>query len=271
MVAIIITSACSKKERYVFTVSQDGTCDFTTIQGALDSIDDKSNNVVIVVKNGVYYSNPYIGKEQMQKCGKRNIAIVGENKDSCIIINNVGYYRWQDEVDYSALRISGNVYLHNLTFISSSEKYFDEYKRNRWTSKTNHRAYCLHVDDGATEGSELYIENCNFYNDHFTCIGFGLRKDFTLRINKCYMESTFAPDSDGDIFGTLYGHPEANRTRKGQRLIVENCTILNKNKNHAISLLGNWGNRIEVVLNNNRYVTCNIDSALNFSEDFFIK
>ncbi|MFL5738989.1 MAG: pectinesterase family protein [Flavisolibacter sp.] len=66
-----------------FTVAQDGTGDFKTIQEAVNAVRDLSQvQVTIKIKNGIYHEKLVIPS------WKTNISLVGENRDSTIISNN---------------------------------------------------------------------------------------------------------------------------------------------------------------------------------------
>lgn len=253
-----------------YVVSADGDGDFKSLADALNSIDEGETEVMILVKKGKYRSDPYLGNGTTDKCSRRNISIIGENRDSCVIFNDVGYYRWQDKIDYSSLRISGNVRLSNLSFYSTSERYASEYEKNGWSSSSNHRAYCLHIDNAVCPGDRFVIDNCNFFNDHFACIGFGLRENFTLEIRNCRLESTFSDDSDGYSFGTLFGHSAMDKPHKGQKLIVRNSVLINRNQPHTVSLKEVVGNKNEVMLVGNTYISTNPDSAIVYTSDFVV-
>src|ERR1700744_845819 len=63
-----------------FTVAQDGTGNFRTIQEAVNAVRDLSQQrVVIHIRNGVYYEKLVIPS------WKTMIALVGESRDSTII------------------------------------------------------------------------------------------------------------------------------------------------------------------------------------------
>lgn len=67
------------KERANIIVAQDGSGQFRSIQDALNSLPQKSEQrVVILIKNGIYHEKIFITKS--------NIALVGENRDSTQII-----------------------------------------------------------------------------------------------------------------------------------------------------------------------------------------
>lgn len=60
-------------------VSKDGSGDFTSVQAALDAVPNNNDEAFIIhVKNGIYEEKLFIEKS--------NIAIIGENKDSTIIV-----------------------------------------------------------------------------------------------------------------------------------------------------------------------------------------
>lgn len=72
-------SKAPKPNASVITVSGDGTGDFNTVQGALDSIPDHSRKRVTVrVRNGLYQEIVYIRN-------KSNVSIVGESQDKTIV------------------------------------------------------------------------------------------------------------------------------------------------------------------------------------------
>jgi pectinesterase len=63
----------------VITVSADGSGDFNTVQGALDSIPDySSKQVTIFIKNGMYEEIVYFRN-------KNNITILGEDRDKVVV------------------------------------------------------------------------------------------------------------------------------------------------------------------------------------------
>ena len=81
ILAVLITSsAISAQEIYEYTVSQDGSGDFTTIQAAIDACkafpDEK---VTIHIKNGIYHE-----KVKIPACNTR-LALIGESMEKTVI------------------------------------------------------------------------------------------------------------------------------------------------------------------------------------------
>lgn len=73
-------------------VAQDGTGDYSTIQGAIDAVPDwPSERTVIFVKNGIYREKVLVGSS------KRRLTLVGENADSTILVYD----------DYAGLVVDG--------------------------------------------------------------------------------------------------------------------------------------------------------------------
>jgi len=79
---MLLTTACTKAQQYPssFTVAQDGTGDFKTIQEAIYAVRDLSQQQVrILVKNGVYIEKLVIPS------WKTNISLIGEDRENTII------------------------------------------------------------------------------------------------------------------------------------------------------------------------------------------
>lgn len=93
LVALLVTSAaCAQQTTYPsrFTVAQDGSGDFKTIQEAVFAVRDLSQQqVTVFIKKGVYREKLVIPS------WKTNISLVGESRDSTIIT-------WDD---YTAKRL----------------------------------------------------------------------------------------------------------------------------------------------------------------------
>ncbi|MBR0453478.1 MAG: hypothetical protein IIX29_06010 [Bacteroidales bacterium] len=68
---------------YDFTVAQDGSGDFTTIQSALDAAPDNGQRTRIFVKNGTYEEKLFIGDRW--KSSNKIISLIGEDVDKVII------------------------------------------------------------------------------------------------------------------------------------------------------------------------------------------
>lgn len=238
----VLESKVGDTRKELFIVDASGGGDYLTIEDALNSVGDSEKNpVVIIVMPGIYTPAPKI-KNMPYKEGNRNISIIGVDKNKCILQGNVGYYYWQENIDYSLLRLSGNVTIKNLTFRNTSENYTSEAERNSWDLSSPHcRAYCIHLDSERKNGDVIDIDNCIMFNDHFSAIGFGLRTDSILRIKDCEIVSDVNVEKNilslFSDYGTLYGHLASNSDTKNQRLEIIRCIIVNKNYKCAVNLM----------------------------------
>ena len=216
-------------------VDCNGKGDYTTIEGALASVNDSpTNHVVIKVMPGTYTPAPKDGSTPYNE-SNRYITLYGVDKNACILEGHVGYYRYQDGVDYSILRLNGNVTIQGFTIKSLSDQYDAAKAAKGWTSNTNKKAYCVHVDATRAAGTTVEIRDCILINDHFTAVGFGLKPDTTLRIVDCYCEMTVGTESEGESYGTLYGHFGGSAT-SDQRLEIIRCQVVNKSARYAVYL-----------------------------------
>ena len=223
----------------IIFVEPNGRGSYTTIEDALANAGDTpSKHVTIIVMAGTYYPAPKLGTPIYQE-GNRNLSLIGVDKNSCILVDDIGYYRYQDDVDTAPLRLSGNVLIKNLTIKSLSTNYATAKAEYGWTSTTNQRAYCIHTDFSKTDGDVTEINNCKLVNDHFCCIGFGLRKESLLRIVDVEMETTANGAESGGFqnYGTLYGHLVAGMAGLNQDLEVIRCQIMNDVATQAINIM----------------------------------
>lgn len=233
-------------------VDEKGNGDYTTIEDALNNANDTDeNHVIILVMPGTYYPAPAQGlNAQPYAESNRNISIIGVDKNFCILKGDVGYYYYQIGVDYSLLRLNGNVTIANLTLDNRSDLYEQTATENGWDLTSPHcRAYCVHVDKDRQENSIVEIRNCKMYNDHFTCVGFGTRPNSTLRIIDCETISDVSEEKDKfstfSSYGTIYGHLSANSTEQNQNLEIVKCKIVNTNYETAVNLMDAAGEGAE--------------------------
>ena len=79
MFCYLFLSVFIAKERADLIVAQNGTGNFVTIQAALNAVlEGNTKKIVILIKNGIYKEKLFLSKS--------NISIVGESRDSTIII-----------------------------------------------------------------------------------------------------------------------------------------------------------------------------------------
>jgi pectinesterase len=78
------------KEKANIIVAQDGSGQFTSIQEAIHSVPaDNKQNVIILIRNGVYHEKLYIQKNY--------ITLVGESRDSTRIVYAELRKNWNQE------------------------------------------------------------------------------------------------------------------------------------------------------------------------------
>lgn len=212
---------------------------------ALSGKDTAANPYTIVVAPGVY-NMPTLPRDKFSAyCGNRYLAIVGTDKQNCILRNDKGYYNAAGSDpnnlgDNSPLKISGNIYIANLTIISTDTENASE------SAEEYHLSYCIHIDAGAMEGSIMEVHNCRLVNNHAPCIGFGIPKNVTLKITDCDLESNFYNPNLTYGGAIVYGHDRDGSTSEVQEhLIIRNCVLKSSN-----------GNAVKFVNNNNALADC---------------
>ena len=98
-------------------VSQDGSGDHKTIQGAINSLSDSSPTTrVIYIKNGTYKEKVYIEKH--------NIILEGENREKTILTESIARDAWRcihnDDWGVATLNVDANdITLKNITVVNS--------------------------------------------------------------------------------------------------------------------------------------------------------
>lgn len=255
-------------------VDCNGNGDYTTIEEALAKAPDSAtNHVIIRVRPGIYYPAPKIDGVAPYNEDYRNLSIIGDNKNKVILRGDCGYYHYQIKVDYAPLRLNGNVTIENLTIESYSSTYTETAIQHGWDLSSPHcRAYCIHIDGSPSPGDEILVRNCRLINDHFTTIGFGLKQDYTIRIENCELITTTTDDtlSGFSNYGTLYGHLASGKVATGQRLEVLYNRIINKGYDTAINLMDasehTEGPEASYLLIGNICDTTNLNNALQVSK-----
>jgi pectinesterase len=159
-----------------FTVAQDGSGDFKTIQEAVNAVRDLSQQrVTIFIKKGVYREKLVIPS------WKTKVALVGESKDSTLITNN----------DYSGKAYPGKDFTGKLLF-STYTSYTvlvqgnDFSAENLTIENTAGRvgqAVALHA-----EGDRCVIKNCRLLGNQDT-LYVATENSRQLYID-CYIEGT---------------------------------------------------------------------------------
>lgn len=210
-------------------VDINGNGDYTSLQDAIDNARDTANNPkTIIVLPGTYVMSTGNNRNMG---GYRHLSIIGTDKNNCILRNDRGYYiTGENYEDDACLRLAGNVYIANLTIISTDTNYPAGKEANR------HMAYCIHADFSANAGNVMEINNCILVNNHFACIGAGLKDNYTVKIVDCELTSTMHAELTTSYEGTIITHNGSNGSTEESRqhLYVKDCVITNTNGAYGI-------------------------------------
>ena len=134
------------------------------------------------------------------------VALIGIDRDSCVIKNGLGDY------NYPPVNASGdNNIIANLTLYSYATE-----------TVANSGSYGLHIDQRGigTEGGESVVRNCNIISYRNAGIGLGTTNKQHILIDNCYIESS-------SIAG-FFGHNYQLSGAINQRLTIKNCEIRTK-------------------------------------------
>lgn len=194
----ILNLSVSLDYQNIIVVAKSGGEYGTITEAVANARDSADNPVTILVMPGVY-------KESVDIAG-RNIAIVGVNKQSCIIRNDSGDYYTPP------LNISGGGnYLANLTILATHD--------DGWNPPIP--SYAVHCDAEGKGTTEIF--NCNLISKQQSGIGIGLHDKQTLILRCCeiYKNDINKPSNGGSI----YMHNQQWGGATEQKLIVDNCKI----------------------------------------------
>ena len=175
-----------------FSVAQDGSGDFKTIQEAVNNVRDHSQQkVTIHIKNGVYHEKLVIPS------WKKNIALIGESKERTIITNDdysgknfptkdfTGNAKYSTYTSYTVLIQANDCSAENLTIQNTAGKVG--------------QAVAL-----MTEADRIVVKNCNILGNQDTL--------YTAKDGRNYFENCYIEGTTDFIFG------EAT-------VVFQNCTI----------------------------------------------
>ena len=97
-------------------------------------------------------------------------------------------------------------------------------------------AYCIHADFGANAGDVMEINNCILINNHFACIGAGLKNDYTVKVVGCDLKSTMSENVTTVYRGTIITHNGSSGSTEEphQHLYVKDCVITNTNGAYGV-------------------------------------
>ena len=213
--------------------------EYTTINEALTkaySIESINNPITIIVHPGVYNEVLFIG-------GTHYVSIIGMNRDDCIVKDGSADY------NKAPIRIAGQAYVANMTFIETAEDYVSAYGsgtgKSAWKTDVlagkakydwlgTMMAYAVHCDDTTNgENTICRFENCKMYSECGPAFGGGMQINEYIQLVNCELITNFDEDvynysitttgKTGIAQGTFLCHGKNNGTN--MKLLVKDCTI----------------------------------------------
>lgn len=165
---ILCTAQCLRAQQ--ITVDASGKGDFKTIQEAVNSIRDLSQQKVkIYIKNGIYHEKIVVPS------WKTNIALIGENKDSTIITNDDYSGKLKPEGKFSTFT--------SYTVLVQGNDFSAENVTIQNTAGRVGQAVALHV-----EGDRAIIKNCKLLGNQDTL--YAGKENSRQYYQDCYIEGT---------------------------------------------------------------------------------
>jgi len=156
-------------------VAKDSSGDFITIQAALNAVPNfREKPFIIFIKNGLYNEKLFIEKS--------NIALIGESKDSTIIVYAELRKNWREKNpdDYGAgvINIKNNV--SDITFLSLTVH--NNYGSLFWD---HDHQFAIRAGEGVTR---IIIEDCRIAADGGDTLSLWNTEDGMYYHNNCYFE-----------------------------------------------------------------------------------
>lgn len=157
------------------TVSKDGSGDFSSVQLALDAVPQNNNDIFIIyVKNGIYEEKLFIEKSK--------IAIIGESKDSTIIIFAELRRNWKadhpDDYGSAVVNIKNNV----IDIIFCSLTIHNNYGS---LHGDNDHQFAIRSFEGTTR---IIIDDCKIIADGGDTVSLWNTEDGMYYHSNCYFE-----------------------------------------------------------------------------------
>jgi pectinesterase len=195
MLWLACCAALQAAPTYTYTVAQDGSGNFRTLQEAVNACPNyPEQRLFIFVKNGVYREKLVIPATQSR------IAIIGESVDS-VVVTNADYSGKIDSTgkkfstfnSYTCLISANNITVENVTFVNASGPVG--------------QAVAVHV-----EGDRCAFRNCRFIGNQDTLLAGG-------ESSRQYFADSYIEGTTDFIFGPATA-------------VFERCTIRSKKNSY---------------------------------------
>jgi pectinesterase len=165
------------KEKANIIVAQDGSGQFSKIQNALDFVPaDNKQNVVILIRNGVYHEKLFITKSF--------ITLVGEDRDSTRIIYAELRKNWNDQQhherswDWGSAVVNIDTFATDITLANLTV-------HNNYGTLHNDESHQFAVRGG---GTRIIIIHCNIIADGGDTLSLWNKKNGMYYHANCYFE-----------------------------------------------------------------------------------
>lgn len=190
------------QEKYNFTVAQDGTGDYTTIQAAIDACKAfPDSRVTVFIKNGIYHE-----KVRIPSCNTK-LSLIGASRENTII--SFGDY-------FDKINRGRNSTFYTYTLLVEADDFYAENLTIENTAGPVGQAVALHV-----EGNRCSFVNCNILGNQDTLYASG--ENSRQYFSGCIIEGT-----TDFIFGSATA-------------LFENCTINSKADSYITAASTNEG------------------------------
>lgn len=166
---LILTDNVRSQDIIRFTVSQDGSGDFTTIQSAIDACKSfPDTRVTVFIRNGVYHE-----KVKIAACNTK-LSLIGESAEKTII-------SFDDYFDKMARGKNSTFYTYTL-MVEADDFYAENLTIENMAGPVG-QAVALHV-----EGDRCVFRNCRITGNQDTLYAAG--QNSRQYFDKCYIEGT---------------------------------------------------------------------------------
>lgn len=174
-----------------YTVSLDGTGDFTSIQEAANHA---KNGDTLIIYPGIYTENLVINDKAL--------TITGIDKNSCILQYDTFSYL-KVPLTIAAGSVS-NLTIYGINNGTQPDAFFfDEYlsanltenadsqmQREVFEHQKNHAGYAIHIDASFLYGKEIKFRNCKIISENNHCVGIGSWGNSKIGFEDCEIIST---------------------------------------------------------------------------------
>lgn len=208
----------------VKVVDANGYGDYTTIQAAINACQDLDQYNVqtgihetILVMPGTY-PRFSMGAGGNGAVARRNISIIGVDRQKCIIRDDGGLYKYPP----AEIRTDGTI--ANLTFIAT-------HNNGDASTAESKDQYAVHLDYGYCEET---FENCTFISYCNAAVGIGLYANEKLTFRNCTFESYADPSEWGGTapYG-IYCHTNTADGTANQNLTLIDCECISENSQYG--------------------------------------